>query len=201
MYSTLKNKIVKHFQSLQYHIKTFFFYEDIIVLYTIINNVITYRLLLAVYSMTFVFDKNIKLTSNKLIENSTRSGVTRSTHFVALYLCLMCQSGLQAVLWSHIGIFLRLPRCRTSQYRRTFILSQYLSGKIWLTPYLMLWDWRVSRAGPMPCCWPCCSLLFCLQLVSLSLFFLYRLVVWGWGLRTDRVSISLSRPCIANLFK
>ena len=24
----------------------------------------------------------------------TRSGVTRSTHFVALYLCLMCQSGL-----------------------------------------------------------------------------------------------------------
>ena len=28
----------------------------------------------------------------------TRSGVTRSTHFVSLYLCLMCQSGLHAVL-------------------------------------------------------------------------------------------------------
>ena len=28
----------------------------------------------------------------------TRSGVTRSTYFVALYLCLMCQSGLHAVL-------------------------------------------------------------------------------------------------------
>ena len=25
--------------------------------------------------------------------------------------------------------------------------SQYLSGMIWLTPYLMVWDWRVSRAG------------------------------------------------------
>ena len=78
--------------------------------------------------------------------------------------------------------------------------SQYLSGTIWLTPYSMVWDWRVSRAGPMSFCWPGCSLRFCLQLFSLSLLFLYRLVVWGWGLRTDRVSISLSRPCIANLF-
>ena len=61
----------------------------------------------------------------------------------------------------------------------------------------MVWDWWVSRADPMPFCWPRCSLLFCLQLFSLSLLFLYRLVVWGWGPRTDRVSISLSRPCIA----
>ena len=89
------------------------------------------------------------------------------------------------------------PRCRTSQYRRTFIP---LSGTIWLTPYSMVWDWQVSRAGSMPFCWPSCSLLFCLQLFSLSLLFLYRLVVWGWGLRTDRVSISFSRPCNANLF-
>ena len=71
---------------------------------------------------------------------------------------------------------------------------------IWLTPNSMVWDWRVSRAGPMPFCWPSCSLLFCLELFPLSLLFLYRLVVWGWGLRTGRVSISLSRPCIANLF-
>ena len=40
------------------------------------------------------------------------------------------------------------PRCKTSQYRRTLDLS----GTIWLTPYSMLWDWRVSRAGPMPFC-------------------------------------------------
>ena len=26
-----------------------------------------------------------------------------------------------------------------------------------LTPYLMVWDWRVSRAGPMPFCWPSLS--------------------------------------------
>ena len=92
------------------------------------------------------------------------------------------------------------PPCRTSQYRMTFIPIHYLSGTIWLTPYSMVWDWRVSRTGPTPFCWPSCSLLFCVQLFFLSLLFLYRLVVWGWGLRTDRVSISLSRSCIANLF-
>ena len=42
--------------------------------------------------------------------------------------------------------------------------------------------------------------LFCLQLFSLTLLVLYRLVVWGWGLRTDMASISLSRLCIADLF-
>ena len=130
----------------------------------------------------------------------TRSGVTRCTHFVALYLCLTCQSGLHEVLWSHIGILLRLPAAEPRSTAGLLFPSQYLSGTIWLTPYSMVWDWRLSRAGPMPFCWPSCSLLFCLQLFSLSLLFLYRLVVWGWGLRTDRLSISLSLPCIANFW-
>ena len=47
---------------------------------------------------------------------------------------------------------------------------QSLSGMIWLTPYLKVWDWRVSRAGPMTSCWSSCSLLFCLQLFSLLFF-------------------------------
>ena len=85
-----------------------------------------------------------------------------------------------------------LPAAEPRSTAGLLFASQYLSGTIWLTPYWMVWDWRVSRAGPMPFCWPSCSLLFCLQLFSLSLLLLYRLVVWGWGLRTDRVSISLS---------
>ena len=131
----------------------------------------------------------------------TRSCVSRSTHFVALYLYLLCQSELHAVLWSHISILLRLPAEEPRSTSGLLFSSQSLSGMSWLTPYLMVWDWRVSRAGQMPFCWPNCSLLFCLQLFFLSLLFLYRLVVWGRGLRTDKVSISLSRPCIANLFK
>ena len=92
------------------------------------------------------------------------------------------------------------PRCRTSQYCRTFIL---LFVSLWndlVDPVLDGVGLRVSRAGKIPFCWPSCSLLFCLQLFSLSLLFLYRLVVWGWSLRTDTASIFLSRPCIANLF-
>ena len=107
---------------------------------------------------------------------------------------------LHAVLWSHIGIILHLPAAEPRSTAGLIFPSQYLSGTIWFTPYLMVWDWRVSRAGPMPFCWHSCSLLFSLQLFSLYLLFLYRLVVWGWGLQTDRVSISLSRPCIANPF-
>ena len=41
------------------------------------------------------------------------------------------------------------PRCRTSQYRTTFIL---LSVSLWNElpgPYSRVWHWRVSRAGPM----------------------------------------------------
>ena len=46
------------------------------------------------------------------------------------------------------------PRCRTSQHRRTFI---FLSMSLWhnlADPYSMVWDWRVSRAGPILFYWP-----------------------------------------------
>ena len=93
------------------------------------------------------------------------------------------------------------PRCRTSQYRWTFIL---LSVSLWndLSDLgLIVWDWQVSRAGPMPFYWPSCSLTFCLLLFSLSLLSFYGLVLWGWGLRTDRVLIARSQPCVTNFFK
>ena len=61
------------------------------------------------------------------------------------------------------------PRCRTSQYRRTFVPSQRPSGTILLTPFSMVWDWRVSRAGPMLFSWP--KLLY--PYYSLLLFFTF----------------------------
>ena len=92
------------------------------------------------------------------------------------------------------------PHCRTSQYYRTFI---HLSVFLWNDLVDPEFD-GVGLAGFKSrfnaFCWPSCSLLFCLQLFSLFLLFLYRLVVWGWGLWTDRVSISLSQPCIAHIF-
>ena len=47
-----------------------------------------------------------------------------------------------------------LPRCRTLQYSRLLFPSRCPSGTILLTPYSMVWDWRVSRAGPMLLYWP-----------------------------------------------
>ena len=93
------------------------------------------------------------------------------------------------------------PRCRTSQYRRTFIP---LSVPLWNDLSDHVFDGvalGVSRSGPMHFYWPSCSLAFCLLLFSLSLRSFYGLVLWGWGLRTDRVLIALSQPCIANIFK
>ena len=61
------------------------------------------------------------------------------------------------------------PRCRTSQYSRTLFPSPYPSGMILLTPQSMVWDWQVSRAGPMLFYWP--KLLY--PYYSLLLFFIF----------------------------
>ena len=129
----------------------------------------------------------------------TRSGVTRCTLFMVLFLCRMCRCGLHAVLLSHIGTLMRLLTEEPLSIAGHLFPGQCLCGKILVTPYSMVWDWRVSRAGPMPFYWPSCSLTFCFLLFYLSFLSFYGLVLWGWGLRTDRVLTALSQPCIANL--
>ena len=57
-----------------------------------------------------------------------RSGVTRCTLLMVLYLDRMCHCWLHAVLWSHIGYTYAPPRCRTLQYSRTYIP---LSVSLW----------------------------------------------------------------------
>ena len=92
------------------------------------------------------------------------------------------------------------PRCRTSQYHRTFIL---LSVSLWNDLVDPVFE-GVGLAGfkSRSNSFLLAQLLspFCLKLFSLSLIFFYRLVVWGWGLRTDRMSTPLSRPCITQSF-
>ena len=57
-----------------------------------------------------------------------------------------------------------------------------MCGTIFVTLYSMVnWDWRVSRAGPMPFYWPSCSLPFCLLLFSLPLFFILWVGIVGLG--------------------
>ena len=45
------------------------------------------------------------------------------------------------------------PRCRTLQYSRILIPFWCPSGTILLALFLMVWHWRVSRAGPMLLYW------------------------------------------------
>ena len=101
---------------------------------------------------------------------------------------------------SHRFTYGRLLAVEPRSIAGLLFLCQHLCGTILVTRCSMVWDWRVSRAGPMPFYWPNCSLTFCLLLFSLSILSFYGLVLSGWGLRTDRVLIALSQPCVANLF-
>ena len=67
-----------------------------------------------------------------------------------------------------------------------------LFGTILVTLCLMVWDWRVLRAEPMLSCWHDLLSLF-LSPTVLSFSSFHGLVVWVWGLWTDRVfSLSTS---------
>ena len=87
------------------------------------------------------------------------------------------------------------PRCRTSQYSKTFIP---LSVSLWNDVGRRI-QWcgtgRFQEQGE-----PSYLLPFCLLLFFLSFLPFYGLVLWGWGLRTDRVLITLYQPFIANHF-
>ena len=130
-----------------------------------------------------------------------RSDVTRSTLLMLLSLDRTCQRGLHAVLWLHIGTLMHSLAAESCSTAGLLFHFRCPSGTILLAPFSMVWDWRFSRAGPMLLYWlkqlyPYYSLL----LSFLSLLSVYRFVLWGRGLRTDRVYITLSQPCTADLF-
>ena len=91
------------------------------------------------------------------------------------------------------------PCCRNSQYRRTFVP---LSVSLWND----LADPHIRRCGTGgfqeqgQCVfyWP--KLLYPYYIVFYYFYLsVYRFVLWGWGLWTDRVYIALSLPCTAQL--
>ena len=124
-----------------------------------------------------------------------RSGVKRFTLLMALYLDRMCQCGFHEVLWSHIGTLMHRLAAEPRSTAGFLFSSRCPCGMILLTPYSMVWDWRVSIAELMLFYWPKMLYPFYnLLLFFPSLHFVYRLLVWGWCLRNDRVYIILSQP-------
>ena len=111
------------------------------------------------------------------------------------------QCGLHAVLGAHISTFMHRLAAELRSTAGFVFPSRCPCGMILLTPYSMVWDWRVSRAETMLVYWT--KMLY--PFYNLLLFFpsllsVYRLVLWGWGFRTDRVYVTLSQPCTADLF-
>ena len=96
-----------------------------------------------------------------------RSGVTRCTLLMVLYLDRMWKRGLHTVLWSHIGTLMHCLAAEPCITAGLLFPSRCPSGTILITPYSTVWDWRVSRAGPMLLYWP--KLLY--PYYSLQLFF------------------------------
>ena len=130
-----------------------------------------------------------------------RSGVKRCTLLMVLYLGRKCQCGFNPLLSSHIGTLMDRLAAEPRSTALLLFPSRCPCGMILLTQYSMVCDWRVSRAGPMLFYWPKMLYPFDnLLLLFPSLLSVYRLVLWGWGLLTDRVDITLSQPCTADLF-
>ena len=64
---------------------------------------------------------------------------------------------------------------------------------IFLTLYSMVWYWRISRAMPILYYWPKLLARLLILLFSISLLSFYRLVLWGWGHKTDKGTADLIR--------
>ena len=86
------------------------------------------------------------------------------------------------------------PRCRTSQYSRIFVSLSVSLWKYLADPVFDGVGLLGFRKGPMlffiglSCSIP--TIVF--NYFSLSLLSVYRLVLWGWSLRSDRVYTTLS---------
>ena len=131
-----------------------------------------------------------------------RSDVTRCTRLMMRYLYRMCQCRSHAMPWSHISILMR----------RLVAKPRSIAG------FLSHLSVPLERS-----CWPCirwcgtagfksmqdqCFFIDLSSSIPTMVFYhfpfyllsVHRLVLRGWGLRTDRVYITLSQPCTANLF-
>ena len=88
---------------------------------------------------------------------------------------------LHAVLWSHLCALMHRLAAELRSTAWLLFPSQCPSGTILLTPYSMVWDWRISRAGPMLFYWPSCSIpTIVFYYFSLSLFSVYS-ICWYCG--------------------
>ena len=120
-----------------------------------------------------------------------RSGLTLCTLLMVLYLDRMCQCGLHVVLCYSCTASLQNLAVQQDFYSLLGVpLERFCYPRIrWCGTGGFQEQGQCFFIG-ISCSIP--TIVF----YSFSLFLLsvYRLVLWGWGLRTDRVYITLSQP-------
>ena len=130
-----------------------------------------------------------------------RWGVTWCILFIVLFLSRVCRCVLNAVLWAHIGTLnYAPPRCRTGVPQDIYSHVSVSVERFWWPRIRWCWTGGFQEQGQCPFI-GLAALPFCLLPLSLSLLLFYLLVLWGYGLRTDRVLITRSQSCTASLFK
>ena len=129
----------------------------------------------------------------------TRSGVTCCTLFMVLFLCRMCRWGYTRRC-DRTSVHLCVSSLQNLAVWQDFYSLFSISVNDLIDPLFDLVGLTGFKRRANALFWPSCSLPFSLLLFYLSLLSFYGLVLWGWGLRTDRVLIALSQPCITNRF-
>ena len=79
---------------------------------------------------------------------------TMHPHYAALpvpYVPVWLQAALIAQQYTYAP-----PSCEPRSIAGLLFACQYLCGTILMISCSMVWDWRVSRAGPIPFYWPSC---------------------------------------------
>ena len=117
-----------------------------------------------------------------------------------LYLCRTCRCGLHSALWC-TSVYLGAS---SLQYLR---VPQYFYSYISISVERSWWPrirWRGTRVfqeqGKLLFIGLAARSLFVYCCFSLSHLSFYVLVLWSWGLQTDRVLIALSQPALPTFF-
>ena len=130
-----------------------------------------------------------------------RSGVTRCTRLMMCYFHRMCQCRLHTVPRSHIGI---LMRHLAAEPRSPAGLCSPLNVPLERSCLPRI-RWCLTggfqEQGQCFFIGLCCSIpTIVFYYFSFSPLTVNGLVLCGWSLRTDRLYITLSQPCTADLF-
>ena len=100
----------------------------------------------------------------------TRSGVTRCTLYMMLYLSRMCRCVLHAVLWSHFGTLMRLLATELAAPQDFYSTSSISVELSWWPRIRWCGTGGFQEQSPLFFYWPSCSLPFCFLLFSLLFF-------------------------------